>query len=188
MNTLRHKRTHQRHLLVGLLFLHAMNTFMDRICISTASDLIMSDLNISAQMMGYIFAIFAVSYALFQVPAGWFADTYGPKRALLIVVGFWSSFTVAETAVRRVAGSAAMKRTEAKSSASWTTPPRPSNDRNDLGVVTAPPTGPQTLGRSRSTTGLGSQYAENVMCIATSKWLSARSSSAALFALRSQAR
>ncbi len=44
-------------------------------------------------MMGYIFAIFAVSYALFQVPAGWFADTYGPKKALLIVVGFWSSFT-----------------------------------------------------------------------------------------------
>ncbi|MBN2314546.1 MAG: MFS transporter [Sedimentisphaerales bacterium] len=93
MNTLRHKMTHQRHLLIGLLFLHSMNTFMDRICISTASDLIMSDLNISDQMMGYVFAIFAVSYALFQVPAGWFADAYGPKKALLIVVGFWSSFT-----------------------------------------------------------------------------------------------
>lgn len=93
MNTLRHKRTRQRHLLIGLLFLHTMNTFMDRICISTASDLIMSDLNISDQMMGYVFAIFAVSYALFQVPAGWFADAYGPKKALIIVVGFWSSFT-----------------------------------------------------------------------------------------------
>ncbi len=85
--------THRRHLLIGLLFLHAMNTFMDRICISTASDLIMSDLDISQQMMGYIFGVFAVSYALFQVPAGWFADRYGPKKALLIVVGFWSSFT-----------------------------------------------------------------------------------------------
>ncbi|MBC8469424.1 MAG: MFS transporter, partial [Planctomycetes bacterium] len=85
--------THTRQMLVGLLFLHAMNTFMDRICISAASDLIMSDLDISSQMMGYIFAIFAVSYALFQVPAGWFADAYGPKKALLIVVGFWSSFT-----------------------------------------------------------------------------------------------
>ncbi|UCD49020.1 MAG: MFS transporter [Phycisphaerales bacterium] len=85
--------THRRHLLVGLLFLHAMNTFMDRICISTASDLIMSDLDISQQMMGYVFGVFAVSYALLQVPAGWFADRYGPKKALLIVVGFWSSFT-----------------------------------------------------------------------------------------------
>ncbi|MHC4519086.1 MAG: MFS transporter [Planctomycetota bacterium] len=93
MNASSQKRTHQRHLLVGLLFLHAMNTFMDRICISTASDLIMTDLNISSQTMGYVFAIFAVSYALLQVPAGWFADAYGPKKALLIVVGFWSSFT-----------------------------------------------------------------------------------------------
>lgn len=93
MNSPNHKMTHKRQMLIGLLFLHTVNTFMDRICISTASDLIMSDLNISPQMMGYIFAIFAVSYALFQVPAGWFADTYGPKKALLIVVGFWSSFT-----------------------------------------------------------------------------------------------
>jgi ACS family glucarate transporter-like MFS transporter len=93
MNSPDRKMTHQRQMLVGLLFLHAMNTFMDRICISTASDLIMSDLGISQQMMGYIFAIFAVSYALLQVPAGWFADAYGPKKALLIVVGFWSSFT-----------------------------------------------------------------------------------------------
>jgi ACS family glucarate transporter-like MFS transporter len=93
MNPSGQNMTHQRYLLVGLLFLHAMNTFMDRICISTASDLIMSDLDISPEMMGNIFAIFAVSYALLQVPAGWFADAYGPKKALLIVVGFWSSFT-----------------------------------------------------------------------------------------------
>ncbi|MHC4244286.1 MAG: MFS transporter, partial [Planctomycetota bacterium] len=93
MNSPNHKMTHTRQMLIGLLFLHAMNTFMDRICISAASDLIMSDLDISPQMMGNIFGIFAVSYALLQVPAGWFADAYGPKKALLIVVGFWSSFT-----------------------------------------------------------------------------------------------
>jgi len=72
---------------------------MDRICISTASDAIMSDLAIDAQMMGYIFAIFAVSYALFQIPSGWFADQYGPKKALLIVVSFWSFFTALTGAV-----------------------------------------------------------------------------------------
>lgn len=87
------KRTKKRHILIGLLFFHTVNTFMDRICISTASDLIMTDLNISPQMMGYVFAIFAVSYALFQIPAGWFADAHGPKKALLYVVGFWSLFT-----------------------------------------------------------------------------------------------
>ena len=50
-------------------------TFMDRICISTASEEIMADLHISKQTMGYIFGIFALSYALFQIPSGWFADT-----------------------------------------------------------------------------------------------------------------
>jgi len=76
-----------------MLFVLTIITFMDRICISTASDFIMTDLHISKQMMGYIFGIFAVSYALFQIPSGWLADTYGPKRALVLVVSFWSLFT-----------------------------------------------------------------------------------------------
>jgi ACS family glucarate transporter-like MFS transporter len=76
-----------------MLFLLTIITFVDRICISTASDFIMADLRISKQTMGYIFGVFAVSYALFQIPSGWLADTYGPKRSLLFVVSFWSLFT-----------------------------------------------------------------------------------------------
>ncbi len=45
------------------------------------------------QMMGYAFGIFAVGYALFQIPAGWFSDRAGPRRALTIVVVIWSIFT-----------------------------------------------------------------------------------------------
>ena len=66
---------------------------MDRICISAASDSIKSDLGLSDQMMGYIFGIFAVGYAFFQIPAGLLADRYGPKKALSAVVIAWSSFT-----------------------------------------------------------------------------------------------
>ena len=85
--------THRRYLIVVLLFLLTLITFMDRICISTASDLIMADLKITSQMMGYIFAAFALSYSLFQIPSGWFADTLGPKKVLAFVVSFWSLFT-----------------------------------------------------------------------------------------------
>lgn len=85
--------THKRYLLIFLLFLLTAITFIDRICISTASDLIMADLKINSQMMGYIFAIFALSYSLFQVPSGWLADRYGPKKVLVFVVSFWSLFT-----------------------------------------------------------------------------------------------
>src|SRR6266567_6960539 len=85
--------TRQRYLVVMMLFLLTIITFVDRISISTASDFIMADLHISKQSMGYIFGIFAVSYALFRIPSGWLADTYGPKRFLLFVVTFWSLFT-----------------------------------------------------------------------------------------------
>lgn len=66
---------------------------MDRICISAASGAIQSDLGFSNQMMGYIFGIFAFGYALFQIPSGWIADHYGPKKALTWIVVAWSSFT-----------------------------------------------------------------------------------------------
>lgn len=80
-------------MLITLLFFHTVHTYMDRICISAASDSIRSDLGLSEQMLGYIFGIFALGYALFQIPAGWLADHFGPKKALTWIVSAWSSFT-----------------------------------------------------------------------------------------------
>lgn len=85
--------THKRYILIALLFFHTVHTYMDRICISAASGDIKADLGLSDQVMGYIFGIFAFGYALFQIPAGWVADHYGPKKALSWVVVAWSSFT-----------------------------------------------------------------------------------------------
>jgi len=85
--------THKRFLIVFFLFILTAITFMDRICISTASDQIMADLKITPQMIGYIFAMFALSYSLFQIPSGMLADTYGPKKVLASIVFFWSIFT-----------------------------------------------------------------------------------------------
>jgi ACS family glucarate transporter-like MFS transporter len=85
--------THKRYILIVLLFFHTVHTYVDRICISAASGDIKSDLKLSDQMMGYIFGIFAFGYALFQIPSGWFADRFGPKKALSWVVVSWSSFT-----------------------------------------------------------------------------------------------
>ncbi|MGH8021899.1 MAG: MFS transporter [Opitutaceae bacterium] len=85
--------THRRYILVGLVFLHTFNTYLDRVCISAAATDIQSDLSISDQMMGHIFAVFAIGYALFQIPAGWVADRFGPRKALGSVVAVWSVFT-----------------------------------------------------------------------------------------------
>lgn len=92
--------TRQRFWLVFLLFLHTVNTYMDRVCISAAKTSLQTDIRgLDDQMMGYVFGIFAVGYALFQIPAGWFSDRAGPRRALTIVVIVWSIFTALTGAV-----------------------------------------------------------------------------------------
>ena len=92
--------TRQRFLLVLLLFFHTVNTYMDRVCISAAKGDMQSDISgLTDQMMGYAFGIFAIGYALFQVPSGWFSDRAGPRRALTIVVVIWSIFTALTGAV-----------------------------------------------------------------------------------------
>ena len=90
----------QRFILVFLLFLHTVNTYMDRVCISSAKTAMQNDITgLDDQMMGYVFGIFAIGYALFQIPAGWFSDRAGPRRALTIVVIIWSIFTALTGAV-----------------------------------------------------------------------------------------
>ncbi len=92
--------TRQRFWLVFLLFFHTVNTYMDRVCISSAKDAMQRDITgLDDQMMGYVFGIFAIGYALFQIPAGWFSDRAGPRHALTIVVIIWSIFTALSGAV-----------------------------------------------------------------------------------------
>ena len=90
----------QRFVLISILFFHSANTYMDRACIASALDDIIKDLSISKEMVGLILGIFAVGYALFQVPSGWIADRFGPRKALTIVVSVWSIFTALTGAAR----------------------------------------------------------------------------------------
>ncbi len=94
------RMSRQRFILIGILFFHSVNTYMDRACIASAVDYIKRDLSISAEMMGLVLGIFAVGYALFQVPSGWIADRLGPRKALTIVVSVWSVFTALTGAAR----------------------------------------------------------------------------------------
>jgi ACS family glucarate transporter-like MFS transporter len=86
-------KSHGRYWLIGLLFLHTVNTYMDRACISSSATAMQRDLGIDKQTIGYVFGMFAIGYALFQIPAGGLADALGPRRVLAWIVGFWSIFT-----------------------------------------------------------------------------------------------
>lgn len=82
-----------RYRMVFGTFLLALIVLFDRIMISVAKDPVAADLGLSEKQMGWVLAIFALGYALFQAPAGYLADRYGPRRVLTGVVSLWSIFT-----------------------------------------------------------------------------------------------
>lgn len=71
----------------------AIITYVDRVCISKSADLIMRDLNLTKEQMGYAFSAFGLAYALFEIPGGWLGDKIGPRLVLMRVVVMWSIFT-----------------------------------------------------------------------------------------------
>lgn len=73
----------------------AIITYIDRVCISQAAPLIRQDLALTETQMGWVFSAFAITYALFEIPAGWMGDRFGPRSVLMKVVVLWSVFTAA---------------------------------------------------------------------------------------------
>jgi MFS transporter, ACS family, glucarate transporter len=73
----------------------AVITYIDRICLMKARDFIQRDLKIGDEGMGWVFAIFPLTYGLFEVPWGWLGDRIGPRKVLLRIVVAWSVFTAA---------------------------------------------------------------------------------------------
>lgn len=85
--------TRVRHLVVASLFVFSFLTIVDRVAISAAKPYMATELGISDVAFGFIFGVFALGYAAFQVPSGWAADRYGPRAFLTSIVIAWSLFT-----------------------------------------------------------------------------------------------
>lgn len=82
-----------RHQMVGATFLLALIVLFDRVLISVAKDPVAESLSLSDTEMGWVLAIFALGYALFQTPSGIFVDKHGPRKTLALIVSLWSFFT-----------------------------------------------------------------------------------------------
>lgn len=87
--------TRARYIVLGFALSLAVIVYVDRVCIASAKPEISHDLGLSETQMGLVFSIFAIAYALFEVPAGWMGDRYGPRGALMKVVVLMSMFTAA---------------------------------------------------------------------------------------------
>jgi sugar phosphate permease len=69
--------------------------YLDRVCISTAAPQMRADLKLDQAEMGIVFSAFTLTYGLFEMPSGWFADRFGARRGLMRIVVFWSAMTAA---------------------------------------------------------------------------------------------
>ena len=82
-----------RYWMVLLAMLVAVLLYLDRICLSTASESVERDLNLSSDKLKWILGAFFWTYALAQLPAGWLGDRFGARWVLASYVALWSLST-----------------------------------------------------------------------------------------------
>jgi MFS family permease len=87
--------TRARHTVVAFTLALVAVAYLDRVCISTAAPAIKTELGLRDWQMGLVFSAFTLSYALFEVPSGWFADRFGARLTLTRIVLWWSAMTAA---------------------------------------------------------------------------------------------
>ena len=87
--------THARYRVVALATGLAMITYLDRACIASLAPGIMRDLGLTTVQMGYVFTVFQLAYALFEIPTAWWADRTGTRFVLSRIVLWWSCLTAA---------------------------------------------------------------------------------------------
>ena len=87
--------TRARYRVVALATGLAMITYLDRACIASLAPGIMRDLGLTTVQMGYVFTVFQLAYALFEIPTAWWADRTGTRSVLSRIVVWWSCLTAA---------------------------------------------------------------------------------------------
>ncbi len=85
--------TRIRHVVLWLTVALYLITYMDRVAISAAIPSIQKEYGFSTITIGWILAAFQISYTIFNIPSGWLGDRIGPRRALTMIIVWWSAFT-----------------------------------------------------------------------------------------------
>ena len=83
----------QRWTMIFLCFLACTINYVDRANLAVAAPYLRKEFGIDAATMGVILSGFFWTYAVMQMPFGWFADKVGPRTSLTIAVVWWSVFT-----------------------------------------------------------------------------------------------
>jgi ACS family D-galactonate transporter-like MFS transporter len=92
-----------RWMVIFLCFLATAINYVDRANLAVAAPQIEKALGIGPAEMGLLLSGFFWTYALMQMPFGWFVDRVGARIALPLAVGWWSLFTALTAAASSVA-------------------------------------------------------------------------------------
>ena len=82
------------------MVLLSMILYIDRSVIATVKKDMTDELGFTDIQIGLVFSIFGFAYALGQTPSGWFADRFGSRLTLTVVIFVWSIFTTLTGVVR----------------------------------------------------------------------------------------
>jgi len=88
-----------RWLLIAWLFVLSAVAFLDRVNLSIAGGSLSAEYHLSNVQFGLLSTALLIGYTLFQTPAGWLADRFGPRRVLTGGVLWWGVFTALTAAV-----------------------------------------------------------------------------------------
>lgn len=89
-----------RWLMVSLAFLGLSINYIDRANLSVAVPYLNKDLALSNGAIGIILGAFFWTYAVFQLPMGYWVDKFGARVVFSIAVVWWSIFTAATALAR----------------------------------------------------------------------------------------
>jgi len=87
--------TRVRYMLLAVATANAFLLYLDRICMGAVvqSASFQKELGLSKDRVGDALAAFFLAYALGQLPAGYLADRFGPRKMLVVYILLWSCCT-----------------------------------------------------------------------------------------------
>jgi MFS transporter, ACS family, glucarate transporter len=90
-----------RWILIGWLFVLSSVAFLDRVNLSVAGGALSREYHLTDVQFGFLSTALLIGYTLFQTPAGWLADRFGPRRVLTASVLWWCVFTALTASIPR---------------------------------------------------------------------------------------
>ena len=95
--------TSVRWQMMALVTVTTILTYLDRLNLGIAGHFIQDEFSFSMKAMGWILSSFLLGYSLSQIPGGYLADCFGPRKVLIAAISWWSVLTAATAIAPRLA-------------------------------------------------------------------------------------